>query len=331
MKSFLLSLVLLLILLPTGQTIAAPDTYSVTTTTDGTLLKPSRSIFYSKNKPDWSEITNTPSVVTTDTLQTITANKTLSGTVRVTGSLFTANLTSSGTVTVTTLAATTLSGNGSALTSLNASSISSGTVPDARLSANVVTTTGGFTIGGNSTFSGVNTFTKISGPFHQNLLMEGESGLTVNCVNGWGEVYFQRSGVAEFHFRAGGYLVLIGGYQNASEQTCIAFNPSTPGGTYYGYIDSTGDLSITTAGKGLKIKEGSNARMGVATLSSGTVTVSNTSVTSSTRIFLTPQTDSANSGAVWISARTASTSFTIKSSNASDNRVVAWQLVEPAP
>ncbi len=32
-----------------------------------------------------------------------------------------------------------------------------------------------------------------------------------------------------------------------------------------------GDVAITEAGRGLKVKEGSNARMGLATLSSGTV------------------------------------------------------------
>jgi hypothetical protein len=45
-----------------------------------------------------------------------------------------------------------------------------------------------------------------------------------------------------------------------------------------------GDVAITEAGKGLKVKEGNNARMGLATLSSGTAVVSNTSVGANTRI-----------------------------------------------
>ena len=90
-----------------------------------------------------------------------------------------------------------------------------------------------------------------------------------------------------------------------------------------------GDVAITQAGKGLKIKEGSNARMGLATLSSGTAVVSNTSVSANTRIFLTPQSHGANSGFVSVSARTAGTSFTITSSNFSDGNSVAWLLIEP--
>jgi hypothetical protein len=84
-----------------------------------------------------------------------------------------------------------------------------------------------------------------------------------------------------------------------------------------------------TDDKGLKIKEGSNARMGLATLSIGTAVVSNTSVGANTRIFLTPQSHGANSGLVSVSARTAGTSFTITSSNSSDANSVAWLLIEP--
>jgi hypothetical protein len=47
----------------------------------------------------------------------------------------------------------TISGNGSGLTNLNASDLSTGTVPDARLSGNVVMTSGNQTIAGTKTFS----------------------------------------------------------------------------------------------------------------------------------------------------------------------------------
>src|SRR6056297_1123016 len=47
-----------------------------------------------------------------------------------------------------------------------------------------------------------------------------------------------------------------------------------------------GDLIIATAGKGLQIKEGSNARMGTGTLVAGTLTVANTSVTANTVIMV---------------------------------------------
>jgi hypothetical protein len=91
----------------------------------------------------------------------------------------------------------------------------------------------------------------------------------------------------------------------------------------------TSDLDIATIGKGLQIAEGSNARMGVATLAAGTVTVSNTSVTANTRIFLTSQTTGAAPGTPRVSARTAGTSFTITSTSGTDTSQVAWLLIEP--
>lgn len=91
----------------------------------------------------------------------------------------------------------------------------------------------------------------------------------------------------------------------------------------------SGDLLIGTAGTGLRVKEGANAKQGVATLGAGTVVVANTSVTASSRIFLTAQ-DNNSTGALRVSARTPGTSFTITSSNAADSGVVAWEILEPA-
>lgn len=90
-----------------------------------------------------------------------------------------------------------------------------------------------------------------------------------------------------------------------------------------------GNLILSTLGKGLRIKEGTGARMGVATLVAGTVTIANTSITSSTRIMVSRQDSGGTLGYISCS-RTAGTSFTITSSSASDTSVVAWMLVEPA-
>jgi len=92
-----------------------------------------------------------------------------------------------------------------------------------------------------------------------------------------------------------------------------------------------GDLVVGSAGKGFQVKEGSNARMGTATLVAGTVVVANTSVTANTRIFLMSQTSGAAPGSLRISARTAGTSFTISSTSGTDTSVVAYFLMEPAP
>lgn len=91
------------------------------------------------------------------------------------------------------------------------------------------------------------------------------------------------------------------------------------------------ELQLSLLGKGIKIKEGTNARMGVATLVAGTVIVSNNTVTSTSRIFLTGQNSSGTHGELTVSARTAGVGFTISSSSALDTRQVAWLIVDPAP
>ena len=96
----------------------------------------------------------------------------------------------------------------------------------------------------------------------------------------------------------------------------------TSGGLLSGTLQFDSDI-------GFEITESTNGRMGVATLSSGTVTVANTSITADTRIFLTGQDTGTSDGFLTVSARSAGVSFTITSSDASDDRVIAYLLVEP--
>lgn len=91
-----------------------------------------------------------------------------------------------------------------------------------------------------------------------------------------------------------------------------------------------GDVRVTTVGKTLYVKEGTNAKMGTSSLVAGTVVVNTTAVTASSRIFLTPQNTSGTAGAVSVSARTAGTSFTMTSTSSSDTRSIAWLIIEPA-
>lgn len=93
----------------------------------------------------------------------------------------------------------------------------------------------------------------------------------------------------------------------------------------------SGAVSIATAGKSVGIKEGSNAKMGVAILSGGTATVSTTAVAASSRIMLTPQslgTISRPTG-VGVTARTPGTSFVITSSDITDTSTIAWLIIDP--
>jgi hypothetical protein len=94
---------------------------------------------------------------------------------------------------------------------------------------------------------------------------------------------------------------------------------------------NTGQVSFGKLGAGLSIKEGVNAKQGIATLVAGTVTVGNTSTTANSRIFLTTQDPNGGTpGFLWISARTAGTSFTITSSSILDTSIVAYEIFEPS-
>jgi predicted enzyme related to lactoylglutathione lyase len=111
---------------------------------------------------------------------------------------------------------------------------------------------------------------------------------------------------------ATGSLVNAGGFGNA-------------GDAFIG-----GNVSLSTVGKGLYIKEGTNATMGSAVLVGGTVTVSTTKVTAGSRIFLSVDAIGGTLGIVAVSARSAGTSFTVTSSNALDTSTISWLIVEPA-
>lgn len=100
------------------------------------------------------------------------------------------------------------------------------------------------------------------------------------------------------------------------------------GGSNFDY--DTGDFRTQVAGGGISIKEGTNAKMGRATLVAGTVVVSTTKTSATSEIFLTCQTPGGTPGFLRVSARTAGTSFTILSSSGTDTSVVGWLIVEPS-
>jgi len=98
----------------------------------------------------------------------------------------------------------------------------------------------------------------------------------------------------------------------------------------------TGDLAVETAGKGLQVKEGTNAKIGVTGAFPGggtnTYTVTNTSVTANSIIFI-----SAVSGAttidpkIWVSTINAGADFIISSGDNSFVGTVGWMIVERIP
>ncbi len=100
------------------------------------------------------------------------------------------------------------------------------------------------------------------------------------------------------------------------------FGTSTPTG-------ATTRLDFATVGETFGLKTGTNATIGSATMSGGTITINTTAVTANSMIVLSPaRTSTANLGIHYESARTAGTSFTITSTNASDDSTFDWHLVE---
>jgi hypothetical protein len=99
-----------------------------------------------------------------------------------------------------------------------------------------------------------------------------------------------------------------------------------------GQVSLSSNLTLNTVGSGIKIKQGTNATSGRATLVAGTVTVSTTKVTAVSDIQLTAQ----NLGTITVpvglavSARTAGTSFEILSGSLTDTSIVSWIIIEPA-
>lgn len=112
----------------------------------------------------------------------------------------------------------------------------------------------------------------------------------------------------------------------------LAMGTGQSGGTFSVFGNTSKSLNIGSAGGGLSIAEGANARQGVATMVAGTVTVNNTSVTANSRIQLTVQSlgTVTTPKAVGVTARTAGTSFTITSSDNTDTSVVAYLITEPS-
>ena len=164
-----------------------------------------------------------------------------------------------------------------------------------------------------------------------------ESGLTVWGFTENGPV----GGAVKSIITASGTSAFIANYTVATATSFAAGTTSlTPAGAWNITSGSmtlspnipltvNGNVDISGAGYGVQVKEGSNCKQGTAALSAGSVVVSNTSVTASSRILLTSNADGGTPGWLRVSARTAGTSFTITSSSGTDTSTVAYQIFEP--
>lgn len=92
---------------------------------------------------------------------------------------------------------------------------------------------------------------------------------------------------------------------------------------------TSGNLVLATIGNGIVIKSGLNARVGTALLNGTTeVIISNTTITPNSLILLTINFVGGTPGSPYVSSRTSTVNFGIKSTGASDSSTVAWVIIE---
>lgn len=174
---------------------------------------------------------------------------------------------------------------------------------------------------------GASGFVKKSGDtMTGNLAFEGDDvGLLFNTVqvnmygNASGEMFTIDGGLS------GDKDLYINNWRN------IFFTTGNPISFDAGLVfnNPSANLNFTDVGARLKILEGSDAMMGLATLSGGSATVANANVTANSRILLTCQGGTVtNVGAQRIGTITPGTGFTIVSANVLDASTVFWFIVE---
>lgn len=111
----------------------------------------------------------------------------------------------------------------------------------------------------------------------------------------------------------------------------LLINTTTDNGAFVlqanGNARIAGDITLPTAGNKLNITTGSNASIGTSTLVGGTVTVSTTAVTASSKIFLTVGVTGGTLGNLSIGTVTAGTSFVINSTSGTETSQVNWWII----
>ena len=125
------------------------------------------------------------------------------------------------------------------------------------------------------------------------------------------------------------YTSAAGGISIADDNAAGTINFYTAGTTTKRWsISSSGQLLGGTAGTGISIKSGANCKIGTGTLSGGTVTITNTSVTTSSLIFLQDTTSGSliNVGALAVVA--GSGSFIVTSTNTLDASTFNYIIFE---
>ena len=126
---------------------------------------------------------------------------------------------------------------------------------------------------------------------------------------------------------------VYGSYSYGKANESSKLNPSSPYSASKASADlialsyfKTYGLNVSTAGKGITIKGGTNAKIGTASFAAqSTVTVSTTAVTANSLIFVTGQ---AGVDSFSVNNKVAGTSFDIVHDGGNTTTTVAWMIVE---
>jgi VCBS repeat-containing protein len=98
-----------------------------------------------------------------------------------------------------------------------------------------------------------------------------------------------------------------------------------------GNLKVSGNAILSTAGSGIQIKEGADAKMGACTFVAGACTVSTAAVHTTSHVFISCNGTSTGHGSLWVENIIEATSFEIHSTNALDDCTpVAWMIMDPA-
>jgi hypothetical protein len=231
-------------------------------------------------------------------------------------------VTPSGGLSISTAGAFTLTGpvNGLTITS------STGTLTIANGKTATISNTLTFTgIDSSSVAFGTGgTVAYIASPTFTGILTTPQIAMINN--GGIGTVTFEATNNVDANFQ-------IRGTAGGASPKFYQFNTTTDTGLFFGqnganvlFIRDTGKVDVGASDSGTAM---TRIRHGSATLVGGTVTVSDSTVTASSRIFAERQATGGTPGSLGITARSNGVSFTITSTSGTDTSTVVWLLIEP--
>jgi hypothetical protein len=148
------------------------------------------------------------------------------------------------------------------------------------------------------------------------------AGTGIGIVNSSGHITINNTAIA-FGSITNNYLALFSG---SSPTPTLANSVMQYDGTR---TLCSSPLAVTTIGNGIQVKEGTNGKQGTGRLTAGSQTIANSSLTSTSRIFVSRTAAGGTLGHLSV-AWTVGTSFTVTSSSSTDTSSYCYEIIEAA-